>query len=128
MKNLSIKETKYTPEILFDATNRVLSIKGKSYPENTFEFYKPISTWISEFLKTLTNEEVSLTLDLEYLNSSSLKAYFDLFDKLEDAVNQNKNRKINIKWLYDEENDIAQETGEDFQEDFASLNIELVVK
>ncbi len=41
MKNLVIDETKYTPLINFDADNRIFELSGKSYPENTFEFYKP---------------------------------------------------------------------------------------
>ena len=126
MKNMSIEATKYTPSIEFNATSKVLSITGKSYPENTFEFYTPVTEWIKEFLNKLDGETILLNLDLEYLNSSSLKAYFDLFDLLESATL--KGASIKIKWLYDEENDIAEETGEDFIEDFKDLDIELVVK
>ena len=126
MKNMSIEATKYTPSIEFDATSRVLSITGKSYPENTFEFYTPVTEWIKEFLTKLNGDTILLNLDLEYLNSSSLKAYFDLFDLLEGA--SLKGASIKIKWLYDEENDIAEETGEDFIEDFKDLDIELVIK
>ena len=126
MKNLDIAATKYTPEITFNAEEKTLSMIGKSYPENTFEYYKPILTWVEEFLETVSDEKVLLNLDLEYLNSSSLKAYFDLFDILE--VAHGKGKSIEIKWIYDEDNDIAEETGEDFIEDFEELNIELVVK
>ena len=126
MKNLLIQATKYTPEIDFKLETKVLNIIGKSYPENTFEFYKPITNWIELFFSEFKNETVNFNLDLEYLNSSSLKVYFDLFDLLEDA--SNNGATIKIKWIYDEENDISQETGEDFIEDFKNLNIELIVK
>jgi len=126
MENLEIKATKYTPEINFNIENKILSITGKSYPENTFEYYKPIISWVEEFLETITDEPILVNLDLEYLNSSSLKAYFDIFDILEVAHDNGKT--INIKWIYDEDNDIAEETGEDFIEDFERLNIKLVVK
>ena len=126
MENLKIEATKYTPEINFDSQSNILNIVGKSYPENTFEYYKPVVTWIENYLKTVTDELIVLNLDLEYLNSSSLKAYFDLFDLLEIAHNEGKN--IQIKWIYDEENDISEETGEDFIADFESLNIELIIK
>lgn len=126
MKNLDIEATKYTPEIKFNADEKTLSIVGKSYPENTFEYYKPVINWVEEFLKTISDEKVLVNLDLEYLNSSSLKAYFDLFDILESA--HEKGKSIEIKWIYDEDNDIAEETGEDFIEDFEELNIELVIK
>jgi len=126
MENLQIEATKYTPQIDFNAADAVMNIIGKSYPENTFEYYKPIITWIQEYLEQVTDKEMIFNFDLEYLNSSSLKAYFDIFDIIEVAHDNNKNIKIN--WIYDEDNDIAEETGEDFMEDFESLNIKLVVK
>ncbi|MDF1874522.1 DUF1987 domain-containing protein [Sulfurimonas sp. SAG-AH-194-I05] len=127
MENLKIEATKYTPEIDFDVVNGALNITGKSYPENTFEYYKPIVEWIKEYMTVIDNDrKITVNLDLEYLNSSSLKAYFDLFDILEASHNNGKN--ILINWIFDEENDIAEETGEDFIEDFTSLNIKLVVK
>ena len=126
MNNLHIEATKYTPTIDLNAETGTLNIVGKSYPENTFEYYKPVITWIEKYFENLKDEKVVVNLDLEYLNSSSLKAYFDLFDILEIAHDEGKN--IEVKWIYDEDNDIAEETGEDFIADFKNLNIELVVK
>lgn len=126
MKNLQIEATKYTPKIDFNALTKILNITGKSYPENTFEFYAPISEWVNTLLKIETQEIICINLDLEYLNSSSLKAYFDLFDTFEVAAT--KGVRIKIQWIFDEENDIAEETGEDFIEDFKELDISLVVK
>lgn len=127
MKNLRIEATRYTPKIDFDPFNGILSITGKSYPENTFEYYKTIISWVKEYLKLIkTDREIIVNLDLEYLNSGSLKVYFDLLDLLESAHDNGKNIKIN--WIYDEENDIAEEIGEDFIYEFKNLRIELVVK
>lgn len=126
MENLHIKATKYTPEVDFNARDGVLGITGKSYPENTFEYYKPVIAWVEEYLKKSEVDIIIFNLDLEYLNSSSLKVYFDLFDILEIAYGEGK--KFEINWIYDEENDIAQETGEDFIEDFDNLEIKLVPK
>ena len=126
MENLNIEATKYTPKIDLNAEEKVLIIVGKSYPENTFEFYEPVVSWIKKFFDHIEDEDVLINIDLEYLNSSSLKAYFDIFDIFEKAQDNGKNLKI--KWIYDEENDIAEETGEDFIEDFDMLDIELVTK
>ncbi len=126
MENLIIEATTYTPRISFDAQNTLLLISGKSYPENTFEFYKPVNKWIEDYLATTEHEKISVSLDLEYLNSSSLKAYFDMFDCFEEA--QKKGKILDITWLYDEEDDITEETGIDFIEDFESLDIKLVTK
>ncbi len=126
MENLIIKATKYTPEINLDASTNILSIVGKSYPENTFEFYKPVMIWVEKFLEIKYEKEIVFNIELEYLNSSSLKAYFDLFDCIELAHEKGQNLVIN--WIYDEDNDIAEETGEDFIADFESLSIKLIVK
>jgi len=50
-----------------------------------------------------------------------------LFDKLEEQVNE-KNKSIVVNWIYDAENDTAQEYGEEFKEDLEALIFNLVQK
>ena len=125
MENLYIPATKYTPEILLDAKNGVIEIKGKSYPENTFEFYEPVMKWIEEYLKCCAKDEITVNMEIVYFNSSSSKLFFDLFDLLDEVKDK---YKITINWIYDEENESAEEAGEDFIEDFEDLDIKLVKK
>jgi len=124
MENLHIEATKYTPEINLDAEKGLIQIKGKSYPENTFEFYAPVIEWIREYFKN-PKEPTIVEMEIIYFNSSSSKLFFDLFDILEE---QAQDHEIIVKWIYDEENENAEEAGEDFQEDFEDLNIQLVKK
>jgi len=42
MDKLIIEPGIKTPHIIFDAANGSLEIKGKSIPENSIEFYKPV--------------------------------------------------------------------------------------
>ena len=126
MEDLHIQATKYTPTIELNNTDGIINISGKSYPENTFDFYRPVLQWVEEYFQKTNNEKTTVNLDLEYLNSSSLKAYFDFFDIL-DAAHE-KGNSLDIKWTYDEDNDISEETGEDFIEDFEKLNIQLISK
>jgi hypothetical protein len=65
-------------------------------------------------------------MEIIYFNSSSSKLFFDFFDLLEEASGNGK--EIEVNWLYDGENESAEEAGEDFKEDFESLNFNLVVK
>jgi len=123
MENLTIEETKYTPKIELDV-NGTISLVGKSYPENTFEFYAPMMTWIENYFATDTIQ-TTVNIEITYFNSSSSKLFFDFFDLLED---NNDNHKIDINWIYDEENESAEEAGEDFIEDFEDLNIKLISK
>lgn len=126
MKNLRIEATKYTPLIDFNAESGVFEIKGKSYPENTFEFYAPVLEWLEHYFEKNNKGKVVLNLEIIYFNSSSSKLFFDLFD-LFDEMNS-KGKKIEINWYYDKDNDVAFEAGEDFQEDFEELDFTLLVK
>lgn len=125
MNNLVIEETKYTPTIELNAEEGTIRITGKSYPENTFEFYEPVMQWIEEYFDGNAQEETKVNMEIIYFNSSSSKLFFDLFDLLEE---NNNNHCIIINWIYDEENESALEAGEDFQEDFEDLTINLICK
>jgi len=120
MNNLLIKETKYTPYINLDFEKNLIEIKGMSYPENTYDLYKPMLDWVEEFFNQKDYAEIIIDIDIIYFNSSSLKLYFDFFDILEEA--QNKNFKVKVNWFYDEDNEGALEAGEDFKEDFEALD------
>lgn len=126
MENLILEETKYTPSINLDAQNGTFELVGKSYPENTFEFYKPMMDWTEEYFSSCSQDKTVVNMEIIYFNSSSSKLFFDFFDLLEEAHNDGKS--IEINWIYDEENEAALEAGEDFKEDFEELNFNLVQK
>jgi hypothetical protein len=125
MEDLIIESTKYTPTISFEASGN-LSLAGKSYPENTFEFYSPVMKWMKAyFADESSSRKLTLTIEITYFNSSSSKLFFDFFDLLD----ENKDVfDITVNWLYDEDNESALEAGEDFIEDFEDLKINLVPK
>lgn len=125
MENLKLDATQYTPEIDLDATSGVMSFVGKSYPENTFEFYQPVMNWIKAYFESHAQPKTTLNMEVIYFNSSSSKLFFDLFDILDEAASDHD---IEINWIYDEENEFAEEAGEDFQDDFEDLTINLVQK
>ncbi|MCK5294655.1 MAG: DUF1987 domain-containing protein [Arcobacteraceae bacterium] len=124
MENLNIEATKYTPKITLDASGTI-SLVGKSYPENTFEFYAPMMDWIKEYFETSAQDITTVNMEITYFNSSSSKLFFDFFDLLEENSDDNT---IKINWIFDEENESAEEAGEDFIEDFEDLDINLVTK
>ncbi len=126
MENFTIEATKYTPKINLNAQKRIFNFSGKSYPENTFDFYSPVIKWIETYFESTTNEGTKIDMDIIYFNSSSSKLFFDFFDILEEA-HQN-GHKIEVNWFYDQDNESAYEAGEDFQEDFENLPINLVEK
>jgi len=126
MKTLIIEETKYTPYIKLDQENGVLELKGKSYPENTFEFYKPIMDWLEEYFDGNEKDNTVVNMEIIYFNSSSSKLFFDFFDLLDEM--HSKGKKIEVNWQYDKDNEAALEAGEDFKDDFEDLDFSLVIK
>ena len=124
MEKLTIEATKYTPAIDLDPSG-VISIVGKSYPENTFEFYAPVMEWVENYFENEAAEKTVVNMEIIYFNSSSSKLFFDFFDLLEEY---SEDHEIEVNWIYDEENESAEEAGEDFIEDFESLKINLVQK
>lgn len=125
MENLTIAATRYTPEVTLK-TGGSIAINGKSYPENTFEFYQPVMEWLRAYFDGNAAAKTRVEMEIVYFNSSSSKLFFDLFDLLEEA--RQNGHDITVKWIYDKENESAQEAGEDFREDFESLQISLVEK
>ena len=99
MELLKIEETKYTPEIIMNPENGEISIKGKSYPENTFEFYEPIMKWLGNYFQK-AQEKTIINFEIVYFNSSSSKLFFDLFDLIDENSSTND---IQINWIYDED-------------------------
>ena len=114
MDLLNIIATTSSPDVQFDPLSGVLRMSGESYPENTFEFYSPVLSWVKSFLSQ-TTIPVSLTLELAYLNTGSVKCLMDLFDLLEDAFQDGRN--VQIVWRYHAKNTRALETAEEFSED-----------
>lgn len=124
MEKFHLAATQYTPEITLDPAGTI-SMVGKSYPENTFEFYKPVMSWIKAYFDGNAAEKTTVNMEIIYFNSSSSKLFFDFFDLLDESKEAHT---IEVNWIYEEENESAEEAGEDFVDDFDDLTINLVIK
>jgi len=114
MEILHIEGTKSTPEIIFDPASGVLSMSGESYPENSFEFYRPILSWLTRF-SAVHHGPTTFNTNLSYLNTGSTKCMMDILDLLEESHLAGK--LVAVNWFYDEENHRAYETAEEFKEE-----------
>lgn len=125
MNTWKIEATKHTPEISFDGEHHKLELKGESYPENITEFSEILFGWLENYLAQSSNETLIIEIGLNYFNSSSSKMLLDLFDRLEQEVIQ-KNKHIIVNWVYDPDNEVTQEYGEEFKEDLETLPFHLI--
>ena len=112
METLLIEGSAKTPTIKFDAEQGIIEIKGRSIPENSIEFYKPLIDWLEKYSgKPKTNTIVNI--QLEYFNTSSSKCILDVFKKLE-GINK-AGSAVTIHWHYEEDDEDMLEAGEDYQ-------------
>ena len=109
MENLSLAGTPKTPTVEFNATAGTLLLKGRSIPENSIEFYKPILSWIEQY-SGLGNAETTLQIQLEYFNTSSSKCLLDVFKRMETLTG-----KVVIEWYYENDDEDMLEAGEDYE-------------
>lgn len=108
---LKIEATIDTPLVILDPGAGHFEISGKSYPEDTREFYGPILAWIDSYIAS-PNPDTRFIFKLKYFNSSSYKPIFDILTKLATI----KDKEVAIQWHYKKEDTDMQESGEEFAE------------
>lgn len=113
MEALIIQQGIKTPNINFSYTEGVLVISGKSIPENSIDFYKPIYDWLDAYAQA-PNAKTELKVQLEYFNTSSSKCLLDIFRKLEPLHSSGKSVVI-VNWLYEEDDEDIMEAGDDYR-------------
>jgi len=112
METIIREETLKTPYVKFDGEKGLVEIKGRSIPENSIEFYKPLIDWLDKFADQPTGR-TSVNVKLEYFNTSSSKCILDIFRKLE--LMHKKGDEVEINWYYEEDDEDMFEAGEDYQ-------------
>ncbi|RLD75090.1 MAG: nuclear pore complex subunit [Bacteroidetes bacterium] len=114
METLSLQGSPKTPTIEMNAESGVIEIKGRSIPENSIDFYRPVVEWLDSYAETAA-EVTEVNIQLEYFNTSSSKCILDVFKKLENVFKNNGEKGVTINWYYEEDDEDMLEAGEDYQ-------------
>jgi hypothetical protein len=109
MEKFNKEATPKTPHIDFDPTTGKFLLEGRSIPEDSRKYYKPLVEWIEDYNKHPCPNTV-LSVNLEYFNTSTSKCLVEIFRKLERIHGRSE---VKILWHYDEED--MMESGEDFR-------------
>lgn len=112
MNDILLDGTPKTPTVHFNSTTGLLELRGRSIPENSIEFYKPLIDWIDQYAHA-PRPLTQLRVQLEYFNTSSSKCILDLFKRLE-AV-RNSGNEVQVLWHYEADDEDMLEAGEDYQ-------------
>lgn len=121
--DLQIPATDRTPEITFTAQPLRLLIQGESFPEDVSAFYGQIINAINA-LPTQGKGDMQVEMAMIYINSSSIKALYRIFEGL-DTYGKAGNH-VTVVWKAEEDDDIMQELGEDFKDRFQNLNFSII--
>lgn len=114
-KRLHIDRTETSPEIDLDLEQGMIEFTGRSLPANSEVFYGRVYRWLEEYLKQ-PREETTVNMKLDYLDTSSSKHFFNIFDRL-NAVNE-RGRTVHVNWHYESGDEEMAETGKDYQSFF----------
>lgn len=109
MDILHLEGTEDTPRIILDKKNGIMEISGRSLPEDSTEFYKPVLDWIEAYAND-PNASTLFVFKLEYFNTASSKLILDVLYALEDLPG------IKVQWYFHEEDEDMEEAGEEFSE------------
>jgi len=113
MEPLKIDATVDTPAVLLDAAGNVFELSGKSYPEDTVEFYTPVLNWLDDYCLH-PNTKTTFVFRLKYFNSASYKPIYDIITRMEQI--QEKGFGAAVQWYYKDGDSDMKTAGEDFSE------------
>ena len=109
MEILNLEGTEDTPKIILDKKNGIFEISGRSLPEDSAEFYRPVIDWIKQYGAS-PNPTTEFVLKLEYFNTASSKLILDVLSALEDI------NGMKILWYFHEDDEDMEEAGQEFSE------------
>ena len=112
MESIKIDGTPKTPTVNFDIESGLLELIGRSIPENSIEFYKPVLEGLDQYSGS-PKEKTKVNIKLEYFNTSSSKCILDVLKKLE-GIHKSGSEVI-INWHFEEDDEDMEEAGEDYQ-------------
>jgi hypothetical protein len=107
---MNIEGTRSTPSVSIEPGT--IEVKGRSIPEDSFEFYNPVMNAIQDYFSS--NElKTEMRFHLEYINSGSKKFITSILGICNEYYK--KGRNIVIQWQYDFDDESMQELGNDLR-------------
>lgn len=116
MENLLIKGSSgvyYTPSVDFEASTGKCILSGKSYLEETWDFYDQLLNWLRSYMDEVKGS-LHFEFHLTYFNTSSSKCILEIVKLLKKY--QDEGGQVELLWYYPEGDDDILEEAEDFEE------------
>jgi hypothetical protein len=110
--NLIIAGTSSTPQVSFNVSTQLCSLTGVSTPVDSMDFYRPIIQWVVDHQDVIA-DDTKFEFQLNYFNSSSMKALLWLIQQISDLIQSGRN--WHLVWVVIEEDEFMLEGGEAIQ-------------
>jgi hypothetical protein len=94
---LKYEPSKRTPWIILEPGK--IFIMGRSIPENTGDFYRPVHEWVSKYAQNSIGK-TKVELGFEYINTSSTKWIYTILKELSEMKDLLQNARIT--WYYEQ--------------------------
>jgi hypothetical protein len=107
---MNIEGTRTTPSVLIKPGQ--IEIKGRSIPEDSFEFYNPVIQAIDDFFKKKPTH-TRIHFHLEYINSGSKKFITNILGIANECYRTGSD--IEVHWHFDYDDESMQELGNDLR-------------
>lgn len=112
IKHMHVDRTATSPEIELDLEQGTIEFTGRSLPANGELFYGRVYRWLDEYLKQ-PKEQTTVNMKLDYLDTSSSKHFYNIFDRL-CSVNDN-GLAVQVNWHYETGDEEMAEAGKDYE-------------
>lgn len=113
----------YIPTVDFNAETGICTISGKSYLEDTTQFYLPLLEWLDKYQNEIKGS-IQFNVKLSYYNTSSSRSVLDIFDLLK--LYEDKGGEVEVNWYCrDIDLDVIQEEVDDYMDE-SDLQINIV--
>jgi len=114
------EELKNSPGMYYYPDENKLELLGRSIPENPEMIFRRLEDWITSYFEK--NNLLNVSIQLEYINSGSSKYLYEILKRL--TVYGHSGKTVNIKWLYEEDDEAMLELGEHYR-DTAGIPLQL---
>lgn len=114
------EELKNSPGMYYYPHENKLELLGRSIPENPEMIFRRLEDWITSHFEK--NNLLNVSIQLEYINSGSSKYLYEILKRL--TVYGHSGKTVNIKWLYEEDDEAMLELGEHYR-DTAGIPLKL---
>ncbi len=101
-----IEPTRKTPMVFLEPGR--IFIMGRSIPENSGDFYKPVFEWLQDHKEKYTGKIV-IGLGFEYINTTSAKWIYLILKEIAETKDLLSNGQVN--WYYEQGDDDMSELG-----------------